>query len=207
MLPIWAFVAVTVPLVLTPGASTAVVLRNSLRRGTLAGLGTALGANVGSLCYGLLCAFGFTLVLREWPGAWVGLRIVGFVYLAWLGIQSFRRMTAPPTMLGNVASPTVAPAGLTFREFREGFVTNVSNPALATFYFIVLPGFLPDSGSIVRAALVLTGVHVALAATWHTVWAVAGGTLAPVLSSGRPRQALELASGTALLYLAVRLLI
>jgi threonine/homoserine/homoserine lactone efflux protein len=48
---------------------------------------------------------------------------------------------------------------------------------------------------------------VALAATWHTVWAVAGGTLAPVLSSGRPRQALELASGTALLYLAVRLLI
>ncbi|MGH9203020.1 MAG: hypothetical protein ACRD2A_17480 [Vicinamibacterales bacterium] len=31
---VWAFVAVTLPLVLTPGVSTAVVLRTSVSRGT-----------------------------------------------------------------------------------------------------------------------------------------------------------------------------
>ena len=32
VIPVWGFIAVTVPLVLTPGASTAVVLRNSLTK-------------------------------------------------------------------------------------------------------------------------------------------------------------------------------
>jgi threonine/homoserine/homoserine lactone efflux protein len=208
MSPIWAFLAVTVPLVMTPGASTAVVLRNSLSRGTLAGLNTAVGANLGSVCYGLLCAFGFMLVLRRWPTAWFMLRIGGFAYLAWLAVQSFRRArTSAPSQFSGAASQPDDRSGFSFREFREGFITNVSNPALATFYFIVLPEFLPESGSIVGAALTLTGVHVTLAATWHTLWAMAGGTLAPVLSSGRPRQALEFASGSALAYLAVRLLV
>ena len=77
MIPLWAFLAVAVPLVLTPGASTAVVLRNSLAGGTRAGLETAIGANTGSLVYGLLCAFGFALALQQWPGVWVVLRVVG----------------------------------------------------------------------------------------------------------------------------------
>ena len=82
VIPIWAFLAVAVPLVLTPGASTAVVLRNSLAGGTRAGLETAIGANTGSLVYGLLCAFGFALALQQWPSVWVVLRVVGVIYLA-----------------------------------------------------------------------------------------------------------------------------
>jgi threonine/homoserine/homoserine lactone efflux protein len=205
---IWAFLAVTVPLVLTPGVSTAVVLRNSVSRGTLAGLGTAIGVNTGSVCFGLLCAFGFTLVLRQFPQSWMVLRVAGFVYLAWLGIQSLRRARRPlPPSSARVTSGSAEPSGLTFHDFREGFITNVSNPALATFYFLVLPGFLPGTGSFARGVLILTAVHVAIAATWHTVWAVAGGTLAPVLSSGRPRQALDAVSGIALIYLAVRFIV
>ena len=91
MIPIWAFLAVAVPLVLTPGASTAVVLRNSLAGGTRAGLETAVGANAGSLVYGLLCAFGFSLALQRWPVVWTMLRLVGVVYLGWLGLRSMYR--------------------------------------------------------------------------------------------------------------------
>jgi threonine/homoserine/homoserine lactone efflux protein len=171
-------------------------------------MGTVIGVNTGSVCFGLLCAFGFTLVLRQFPQSWMILRIAGFVYLGWLGIQSLRRAkTQPPASAARVAEGPAAAAGLTFRDFREGFITNVSNPALATFYFIVLPGFLPGTGSFARGVLMLTAVHVTIAATWHTVWAVAGGTLAPVLSSGRPRQVLDAASGIALIYLAVRFLV
>src|SRR5262245_39594071 len=95
VVPLWGFLAVTVPLVLTPGASTAVVLRNSLEGGTRAGLATAIGANIGSLCYGVLCAFGFALALSRWPIVWLILRIAGISYLAWLGLQSLRRAIAP----------------------------------------------------------------------------------------------------------------
>ena len=201
---IWSFLAVAVPLILVPGASTAVVLRNSLVGGTRAGLETAAGANTGSVVLGVLCAFGFALALARWPGVWTMMRIVGGAYLAWLGSQSLWRALRPPPMTNEavVAAPTPA-----HQNFREGFVTNVANPALATFYFLVVPQFIPRGASVVRWVLILTSIHVTLAFSWHAVWAAAGGTLAHVLAAGRVRRMLDAAAGIALLGLAVKLLV
>ena len=91
VIPVWAFVAVALPLVLVPGASTAVVLRNSLAGGTRAGLETAVGINAGSLFYGCLSGLGIALALQRWPGLWTALRTGGILYLTWLGAQSLRR--------------------------------------------------------------------------------------------------------------------
>lgn len=205
MIPICAFLAVTVPLVLTPGASTAVVLRNSLAGGTRAGLETAVGANTGSLVYGLLCAFGFALALQRWPAVWVVLRVVGVAYLAWLGLRSLRRAMIGGSDSGTAQALADGGPGSPAQNLKDGFVTNVTNPALATFYFIVLPQFIPPRAPIVSSALILTAVHISLAVSWHAVWAAAGGTLAAVLGRGRPRQILDLATGVALVALAVRL--
>ncbi len=201
MIPIWGFVAVTVPLVLTPGASTAVVLRNSLAGGVRAGLVTAVGINAGSLCYGLLTAFGFALALQRWPSAWSLLRAGGVVYLAWLGAQSLMRAASPRQVAAPGAEPPVARAVWT--NLSEGFVTNALNPAIATFYFVLLPQFIPRGAPVARSALILTAVHIALAASWHVVWAAAGATLARTLGGGRPRQILEAVTGIALLALAI----
>lgn len=203
--PLWGFLAVTVPLVLTPGASTAVVLRNSLSGGVRAGLVTTVGVNAGSVFYGLLCAFGFAIALQRWPSIWLVLRIVGVAYLAWLGLQSLWRAVNPPATTRLNGTSTPAPVRPTSHVLREGFLTNVMNPALATFYFVILPQFIPRGASIATTAVILTAVHVTIAASWHIVWAVAGGTLASVLSAGRPRQVLDLLSGVAMVWLAARL--
>jgi threonine/homoserine/homoserine lactone efflux protein len=206
--PIWAFLAIAVPLVLTPGASTAVVLRNSLSGGIRAGLETAVGANAGSLCYGVLSAFGFAFVLHQWPSVWLIIRVAGIAYLAWLGMQSMRRaFTQPSRDAARTADPAAprpnAPAA---HNFWEGFVTNAANPALATFYLVILPQFIPRGAPVASTALFLTSVHIALAVTWHAVWATAGGTLAHVLTAGWPRVLLDASAGIALLALSVRLL-
>ena len=201
VIALWPFLAVTIPIVLTPGASTAIVLRNSLQGGTRAGLQTALGANTGSVCFGVLSAFGFAMAIGRWPALWSALRTVGCVYLVWLGLQSLRRAIWPPPAPASVES---APSA--HRNFREGFVTNVSNPALATFYFILLPQFIPRGTSIIRGALVLTAIHVAVAFSYHAVWATAGGTLSHLLTSGPARRALDALAGIALITLAVTLL-
>ena len=90
----WAFAAITIPLVLTPGASTALVLRNSITRGTRSGVRTAVGINAGSLFYGLLTAFGIAVALQQWPAAWRALRIGGAAYLMWLALTSLRHAIA-----------------------------------------------------------------------------------------------------------------
>ena len=89
------------------------------------------------------------------------------------------------------------------RTCTEGFVTNALNPAIATFYFVLLPQFIPRGAPVARSALLLTAVHIALAGTWHAVWAAAGATLARTLGGGRPRQILEALTGIALLALAI----
>src|SRR5205085_4759756 len=65
-LNLWGFAAIAVPLVATPGASTAVVLKNSLEGGFRSGAAAAAGANTGSICYGLLTAFGVAVALQRW---------------------------------------------------------------------------------------------------------------------------------------------
>ena len=200
-LPIWSYLAVTVPLVLTPGASTAIVLRNSLTGGIGGGIATAIGTNLGSLCYGLLSAYGLALALRRWPSAWEVLRVGGAAYLAWLGVRSIRRAlqresTSTAKVVNGGSRGRVAQA-------LEGFAVNALNPAIATFYLVILPQFIPPDAPAVRSALILTAVHVALAGSWHLTWAAAGGTLARSLARGIVRRALDACTAVALLSLAI----
>jgi threonine/homoserine/homoserine lactone efflux protein len=203
---LWAFVAVTVPLVLMPGASTAVVLRNSLAGGTRAGVETAVGLNAGSAVYGLLTAFGVAVALQRWPAVWTVLRVVGVAYLAWLGIDSLRRAWierggSPGPAASRPESRPLA------RNLSEGFLTNLLNPSVAAFYLLIVPQFIPRGSAFAASALVLTMVHVALAITWHTTWAAAGGTLAATLARRGPRRILEALTGVALLALAIKILV
>jgi threonine/homoserine/homoserine lactone efflux protein len=202
-LNLWAFTAIAVPLVATPGASTAVVLRNALAGGTRAGIATAVGANAGSICYGLLTAFGVSVVLQRWPVAWLALRTGGAAYLAWLGLQSLRR--ARRYRQPDAAATETMPPPPLARSVREGFVTNVLNPSLAAFYLLILPEFIPRGAPFAASAMTLTAIHVGLAIAWHVAWAAAGGTLAGTLARTRPRRILEAVSGLALLALALKL--
>lgn len=204
-LNLWAFAAITVPLVATPGASTAVVLRNALAGGVRSGVATALGANAGSLCYGLLTAFGVSVALQRWPWAWSAVRVAGTAYLAYLGLRSLARAwTYRQPRAGVLAAAERPPLS---RSVREGFVTNLLNPSLATFYLLILPQFIPRGAPFAASALTLTAIHVGLAVTWHMVWAAAGGTLAEMLGRTKPRRILEAISGAALLALALKLAI
>jgi len=199
--PAWGFIAVTAPLVLSPGPSTAVVLRNSMAGGARAGLLTAVGANSGSLCYGLLTALGFAATLQRWPSAWLVLRWTGVAYLSWLGLLSLHRALRAhqPIAAGQVDSTRDW-----WSAVSTGFLTNILNPSLAAFYLIVLPQFVPRDAPFVRGALTLTAIHIVMAGSWHTAWALAGGTLARVLSRQRPRQILDVLTALALLGLGLK---
>jgi threonine/homoserine/homoserine lactone efflux protein len=205
-LNLWGFAAIAVPLVATPGASTAVVLRNSLAGGVRSGVATAVGTNAGSICYGLLTAFGVAVTLQRWPMVWLVLRAAGTAYLAWLGIRSLRLAWTYRGADGRDPRETPGPPSRAWaRSMREGFMTNVLNPSLATFYLLILPQFIPRDAPPVASALTLTAFHVSLALTWHLAWAAAGGTLSAALTRTGPRRIFEGISGVALVGLALKL--
>ena len=194
-----AFVAVTIPLVLTPGIATTLVLRTSLLEGTSRGLVTALGAALGSVCYGLASAVGAALVLAAWPRAVLVLRLCGGAYLAWLGSRAAWRSWREP--------PAGANAPIVRTGFREGVLANVLNPPVALFYFLILPGFVPRGVAMVPAVLLLTSIHVALAFAWHSTCAAAAGAMSGWLARTSARRGIDLITGVVLIVFAVRMLV
>jgi threonine/homoserine/homoserine lactone efflux protein len=178
-------------------------------RGTPAALVTAVGLNLSSVCYGLSSALGLPTLTRRWPVTLAILRYAGGAYVLWLGLTALARGIRrfrhdPETDQQPVAD---RPTSINHKPFVEGFIVNSLNPPIATFYLLILPQFVPRGGHEVRATLLLTAIHVAMAASWHVAWALAGGALAAHLRAGRPRAALEVLTGAALSALGVAILL
>ena len=80
-------------LVVTPGSTTAVVVRNTLEGGRRAGYLTALGAALANTIIAVACGLGLSVLLAVWPGSLDAIRIAGAIFLSWLGLSSGRART------------------------------------------------------------------------------------------------------------------
>ena len=131
------------------------------------------------------------MTLRQWPAVWTVLRLGGGLYLFWLALRLLALRVKPAIAPGRFRCLETTCGGRPCGTFKEGFLTNLLNPSIASFYLIVMPQFIPRGAPIVRSVLLLTTVHVGLALTWHLVWAAAGGTLSRALTPGRARRVLD----------------
>ncbi len=90
--------------------------------------------------------------------------------------------------------------------FRQGFAVNLLNPAIATFYLVVVPIFLPP-GSTRWYFAGLAAIHITMAFGCHSLWAVGLDRLQRLFRPPVARRLLEALTGVALLGLAVRVLL
>jgi threonine/homoserine/homoserine lactone efflux protein len=203
-----AYLAFTAILVLTPGSTTAVIVRQTLLGGRAAGFAAALGAAVGNTSHAIAAGLGLAVVFGRWPGAMTLLRVAGAIYLGWLGVRSLYRVMKHPD--GGLQDLTPARGGERHQvgaaSFRRGVVVNLLNPAIAAFYLVVVPSFLP-AGAPAGYFAALAVVHVAMALTCHGIWAVALDRVRRLFHAPGARRLLEGATGVALLILALRVLL
>jgi threonine/homoserine/homoserine lactone efflux protein len=200
-----AYVTFTAVLVITPGSTTAVIVRNTLMGGRAAGLGAAAGAALGNTSHAAAAGLGLAILFARWPVAMTALRVSGAIFLAWLGGVSlyrtarFRDGGMPLLTEGDGERPRTT-------GFRQGLAVNLLNPAIATFYLVVVPSFLPP-GSPRWYFAVLAAIHVTLAFVCHGVWALALDRLRRFFRPPMARRLLGAATGFALLALAARVLV
>jgi threonine/homoserine/homoserine lactone efflux protein len=205
-----AYVSFTALLVLTPGATTAVIVRNTLAGGRPAGFAAAIGAALGNASHATAAGFGLAVIFARWPVALTALRVGGAAYLGWLGARSVYRVVRYPDgglQLGSADGRVESAAQRTHHgSFRQGLGVNLLNPAIATFYLVVVPSFLPSAAPDWYFAL-LAAVHIVMALACHVTWAVGLDQVRRLFRSPRPRRVLEGATGAALLVLALRVLV
>jgi threonine/homoserine/homoserine lactone efflux protein len=200
-----AYLTLTTLLVATPGASTAVVVRNTLQGGRTAGLAAAAGIALANSSWAAAAGLGVTTVFMRVPAIFSTIRYAGAAYLAWLGARALWRALARSD--GNDPNRlTTATTDLpTTSAFREGVGVNLLNPPIATFYIVVVPSFLRAPTAAGRFAL-YAGIHVGLALVFHTAWVLGFDLLRSLWARPAARRAIDGVTGAALIALAARML-
>ena len=186
-------------IVLLPGPDSLVVLRAVVRHGRARAALTAAGVLCGLLVWVGAAALGLSALLRASETAYTVLRIVGAVYLVWLGVQSLRSRGAP------VPEGRPARRGVLGSGFGAGFTTDVLNPKVGVFFVTFLPGFVPAGHSVGGTSLLLGAVFVAETALYFAVVLLLVGRISTWLGDERTRRRMDRTTGVVLLAFGARL--
>jgi threonine/homoserine/homoserine lactone efflux protein len=197
-----AYTWATLALVLTPGATTATVVRQAMHGGFRAGTATAAGAAVANTTHAIAAGLGLAMLIVRIPAVLMTVRLAGAAYLAWLGLRSLWRAWRAQSFADRVAASASPEPGLR-SGFMDGLIVNLLNPAIATFYLVVVPSFLGSDRSWGTYAG-MAAIHVGLAFVCHLVWSGVFDRVRAAAGSGRVIRALDVLAGAALLALAWR---
>ena len=196
-----SFVAFATVLVLVPGPDTAVVIRNTLAGGRTRGTWSALGIAASNAVQGTAAAAGLAAVVVRVEPLFQAIRWLGIAYLVFLGLQSLR--SAVRGEYADLAGGTTD-EGAALRGFRQGFLSNITNPKVLAFYLAVLPQFLgPDAAVPVLLAFALT--HAVIGVVWSLVLVSVLHRARRVLARRPVRRALDALTACALLGFGARL--
>jgi threonine/homoserine/homoserine lactone efflux protein len=165
-------------LAIVPGPTVTVILANSLKGGTLAGLsiiaGTQLGlvTMIGVVALGLEAVMGFMAFAFDW------IKLAGAAYLIWLGFNMLRSS-------GELGQAAAGPAKSYRRLILDGFLVIWSNPKALIFLGAFLPQFVTDEAATFWQVMALGGFFMLIAGTTDAVYAILGGRARTLLSAAR----------------------
>lgn len=179
---LWSFALLAGVLTIIPGPDSALILRSALVQTRKHAYATALGIATGTFVWGAAAAVGAAALLAASELAFTILKIVGAIYLAYLGVtmivKSFRRRV-------DAADAVAPPVGSLRAAFGRGALTNLLNPKVGVFYIALIPQFLPPGVPPVGMGLLLALVHIVESLVWFTGLILAAHFARKWLSSPR----------------------
>ncbi|MCU1683262.1 MAG: LysE family translocator [Amycolatopsis sp.] len=192
-----SYLVVVVLVVLAPGPDTMVVLKNALAGGTRGGLMASLGIVTGNLIQGTAAALGLGVVIARSQPLFITLKWLGAGYLAYLGIQAIRGAVRG-RYEGGLDSVHKGRTSM-FRRWREGFLSDITNPKVLVLYLSVLPQFLTPGKTTTFDALLLAYTVAVIGGLWLLVLMFFVHRVRDWLGKRKVRRTLDGITGTALI--------
>lgn len=135
-------------------------IQRTLSAGNLQGLVTGLGAATADAIYGFIAAFGLTFISNFLVAQSVWFRLLGGLFLCYLGIKAFLSKPQDPVLsLGN---RTI------FSAYGTTFFLTLTNPMTILFFAGVFAGLgmVSESIAYTSAGLMVMGVFIGSASWW-----------------------------------------
>ncbi|MCX8522139.1 MAG: LysE family translocator [Rhodoferax sp.] len=137
------FFGTSVLLGFAPGPDNIFVLMQSATHGKRAGMLVVLGLCTGLVVHTAAVALGLAAVFAASSAAFVLLKTVGALYLAYLAWAAFRATA-------STGSAAKVPALRAWPLYQRGVVMNLTNPKVVFFFLAFLPQFVdPARGAVV----------------------------------------------------------
>jgi threonine/homoserine/homoserine lactone efflux protein len=199
-----SFLVFAVVLVLVPGPDFAVVTKNTLASGRWRGAWSAGGVASSNAVQGAAAATGLGAIIARVQPLFAAIKWAGVAYLAFLGVQAIRSaVRGRYAALGPDAADRPA-KGVALGGWRQGFLSNITNPKVLVFYLAVLPQFLgAGAGTPVLLAFALS--HALLSLCYLLLLTTLLHKVRRTLARRSVRRGLDAVTGTALLGFSVRL--
>ncbi|MBJ6610694.1 MAG: LysE family translocator [Candidatus Thiothrix moscowensis] len=155
-----------------PGASLALVLRNTLNYSRLHGMVTGISHALGIGLYALLSVLGLVLLLQQSPLLVEAISYAGAVYLLWLGYQGL----IAKAHTGRHAAIQTHQATL-LDAARDGLLMALLNPKVGLFFLALFSQFVQENMSF-AAKIVFVSTITLVDGGWYVL-------VASVLSRSR----------------------
>lgn len=192
-----AFCGLALLLALTPGPDSFLTLRYSLR-GLRSGIAAGAGAAIGQLGWALLVGVGLAAIIEQSAEVYQVIKLIGGLYLVYLGIQAFRHRKDGGT---DAASPVAA--GSARRAFLAGLVSNLTNPKVGLFFLAIVPQFLPEGASAFWMTMLLGATLTVIGGLYLMLLALVAAKANAWLNRPRVSRNLERISGGILAVLGI----
>lgn len=199
---LYAFVAISLLLAITPGPDMAVVTRNALAHGRRGVLLTTTGIAFALVLWVTASAFGLAALLKASSAVFGALKLIGGAYLAYLGVRAWLASRREPgDLLAGVAA---APAG---SILRQGFLSAATNPKLGVLFVTLLPQFVEPRRPVLLQLLLLGAIFALIGWAWMNVYGLLVARIRQFITAPRVRQWMDRVTGTVLIGLGLRLAI
>ena len=198
-----AFLLAAIVVTVSPGPDNLMVLAMGMSKGRSRGIAFGLGCALGCLSHTALAVIGVSALIAASPLAFTALKVVGGLYLLWLGVQALRSRGG--TRVARAEMPDQALSTLFFK----GVFANAINPKVALFFVAFLPQFVvPDNGSVGLQMALLGIVFTAQSALLFGLLGYFAGSVGQWLN-GKPRVGtwLDRIAGCIFVALGLRLIV
>ncbi|MDP1747948.1 MAG: LysE family translocator [Reyranella sp.] len=172
-----AYLVACLVIVVVPGPTVTLIIANSVRHGTRAGLMNVLGTQIGLATMIGVAGVGLTSLI-EAMGHWFDwLRLAGAAYLVWLGWKMIRSSGAGETAVSG-------PRG---GFLMQGALVALSNPKTLLFFGAFFPQFIDPARDHGLQILIMGLTAMLFAAVSDSAYALASSRAGRALSAGRVR--------------------
>lgn len=158
-LHVWlGFMLAAILIAVTPGPGAVASMSTGIRHGYWSALALILGLQTAILLHLSIVAVGLGALLAASETAFALVKLVGALYLLWLGIQKWRAQPQPEL--------APVPVGQRRSLFLQGLLVNLTNPKAIVFIGALVPSFIDTSAAqlpqylVIAATLCLTDMLV-----------------------------------------------